>query len=79
MARKQRFSLTVSSPQGVSGSIGSPGQKGEVGYPGPYVSKRMDFHFSESFVQNDKNFDNTIDIRINCMIYCNMLECNQVV
>lgn len=24
--------------QGVSGNIGTPGQKGEVGYPGPYVS-----------------------------------------
>lgn len=31
------FPLSVYSFQGVSGNFGSAGQKGEVGYPGPYV------------------------------------------
>lgn len=30
--------------QGVSGEIGTPGQKGEVGYPGPYVSTDLTVH-----------------------------------
>lgn len=36
--------MMINSSQGVAGNIGSPGQKGEVGYPGPYV-RNFNFYF----------------------------------
>lgn len=36
--------------KGVAGNPGSPGQKGEVGYPGPYVSN---LHFFSAYEGTD--------------------------